>query len=427
MNITIVIVSIAIAAACLLLFLIRRGRFIDIGSRNAFKQMERESHNNSELIEDSGLDLAIFNENGFKIFESKEIEKIPDRAFLVESSSSAIGRVTHLASDIFKGAASIPNKTVEVVFKPEIHQGLADGTYTLMKTNTGEVLADAVDSSGTIVGKGRLIQGGKARQLAGSAFQLVSIAVAQSHLADIEKSLGAIKDIITEVLERHENEDRARITGAFDYLREIAAHMKKLRCPDELPQQKRNTIEGIIKDFHSWRNKLEEDTSSLIRQISSLIDLDTFGTGNTFERLKALIERVKPLLERRELLLNLASAINLVTAYLDPAQREYSKISINESKWTELIESFKSAVVDRESTLMKKAFWNSSETLQLRKDKLRAMASDYHRIGYEQQVNYLNLRNSINDSMSRLIDPSGNVRIAISFNGQGNVSNAAIL
>ena len=229
------------------------------------------------------------------------------------------------------------------------------------------------------------------------------------------------------MLERQENEDKARITGAFDYLREIATHMKELRCPDELPQQKRNAIEGIIKDFYSWRNKLEEDLISLINQISSLTDTDTFGTGNTFERLKSLIERIRPLLKRRELLLNLASAINFVTAYLDPARREYSQISVNEAYWSELIDRFENAVLDRESALMGEAFWNSNETLQLRKDKLRALSSDYHRIGNDQQASYLKLRNSLTDSMSRLIDPSGSVRVAIAFDSQGNVGSAAIL
>lgn len=296
-----------------------------------------------------------------------------------------------------------------------------------MKTKSGEVLADAVDASNKIVGKARLIQGGKAKQLAGGAFQLVSIAVAQSHLADIERSLSAIKHSISEIIERQENEDKARITGAFDYLREISAHMKELRCPDELPLQKRNAIEVIIKDSYSWRNKLEEDMTSLVSQISSLQDLDTFGTGDTFERLKILIEKIKPLLKRRELFLNLASAINFVTAYLDPAKREYSKIDINETYWVDLIDQFKNAVINKESEPMGKSFWNSSETLQLRKDKLRSLSSDHHRIGIDQQENYLSLRSSLTESMSRFIDKRGNVRIAISFDEQGVVDSAAIL
>lgn len=375
----------------------------------------------------SPYNLTLFDDNGLQVLESREIEKIPARAHIVDSSSSAINRTRHLAADLFKGAASIPNKTVEVIFKPEIHQGLADGTYTLMKTKSGEVLADAVDTSNKIVGKARLIQGGKAKQIAGGAFQLVSIAVAQSHLADIERSLDIIKGSISEILERQENEDKARITGAFDYLREIAAHMKELRCPDELPQQKRNAIEGIIKDSYAWRNKLEEDIASLIKQISSLADLDTFGTGNTFEKLKDLIERIRPLLRRRELFLKLATVINFVTAYLDPGKRDYSKIDVNEDRWAGLIDQFKNSVLEQEGKLMGKSFWNSDETLQLRKDKLRSLSSEYHRTGNDQQAEYLLLRNSLADSMSRFIDPNGNVHIAISYDEQGNVGGAAIL
>lgn len=426
MNISNLIIFIIIVVFISLILFWRRR----LGGTATPIALEKDNINPDDLSKvpaDPGFDLSLFDENGVKVLESKEIEKIPARSYPVDSSSSAINRVKHLAADLFKGAASVSNKTVEVVFKPEIHQGLIDGTYTLMRTKSGEVLADAVDSSNKIVGKARLIQGGKAKQLASGAFQLVSIAVAQSHLADIERSLTAIKSSIAEVLERQENEDKARITGAFDYLREIATHMKELRCPDELPQQKRNAIEGIIKDSYSWRNKLEEDMTSLIDEISNLTNLDTFGTGDTFERLKSLIEKIRPLLKRRELLLNLASAINFVTAYLDPAKREYSKINVNEDRWLGQIGQFKDAVLSRESALLSKAFWNSSETLQLRKDKLRSLSYDYHRTGNDQQAEYLALRSNLAENMSRLIDSGGNVRIAMSFDSQGNIGRAAIV
>lgn len=426
-NTSLLIILIIVVAGFLSLFLFRRRKLSDATIPVTLEQTSLKSDDLSEASAKSGFDLALFDENGIKVLESREIDKIPTRAYPVEPSSSAISRVKHLTADLFKGVASVPNKTVEVIFKPEIHQGLIDGTYKLMETKSGEILADAVDASNKVVGKARLIQGGKAKQLAGGAFQLVSIAVAQSHLADIERSLSAIKSSISEIIERQENEDKARITGAFDYLREIATHMKELRCPDELPQQKRNAIEGIIKDSYSWRNKLEEDMISLVSQISNLTDLDTFGTGDTFEKLKSLIEKVRPLLKRRELLLNLASAINFVTAYLDPANREYSKIDVNEDHWSSLIDQFKDAILNRESALMGKAFWNSSETLQLRKDKLRSLSSDYHRTGNDQQTDYLALRSSLTDNMSRFIGPNGDVRIAISFDGHGNVGGAAIV
>ncbi len=400
------------------------------GVRVEASQSSRVDSPSADMVEaktDLGCDFALFDENGMSLLECREIERIPARTHTLGSSGSGIERVKHLAADLFKGAASVPGRTVEVVFKPEIQRGLTEGTYSLMRTKSGEILADAVDTSGKVVGKARLMRGGKAKQLAGGAFQLVSIAVAQSHLADIEKSLGVIKDSIAEVIERQENEDKARITGAFDYIKEIASHMRELRCPDELPQHKMNTIEGVIKDSYAWRNKLVEDMTSLIRQISTLTDSDTFGTGDTFNKLKGLVERVRPLLARRELFLNLASALDFVTAYLDPTQRNYSRMSVDEDRWSDLLEQFRNAVSVQESALMGKAFWNSGETLQLRKDKLRSMTSDYHRLGNDQQASYLKVRYALNESMSRLIDPSGNVRIAIAFDCQGNVGSAAIL
>lgn len=421
------IMLVVLAAVGALLFVLLREKTDQTTAVTAPILMQNKVVQPVELPSDSGCDLTVFNESGIKILESREIHAIPQNAQLIPSSSSAINRATHIAADLFKGAASIPNKTVEIIFKPEIRQGLADGTYTLMRTKAGEDLATAVDLRGKFVGNGRVIQGGKVKQLASGAFQLVSVAVAQSHLADIDRSLNSIKDSISEVLERLENEDRARITGAFDYLCEILAQMKGLHCPDELSQQKRNAIEMIVKDSNSWRNKLEEDMSSLIRQISILTDLDTFGTGDTFERLKSFIERVRPLLKRRELFLNLASAINFATTYLDPTQHEYSKISVKESKWEDLIKQFKDAVMERESALMGRAFWNSNETLQLRKDKLRASSLDCYRTGHDQEAAYLELHSSLTESMSRLIDTNGNVRMAIAFDAEGAVGNVAIL
>ena len=101
--------------------------------------------------------------------------------------------------------------------------------------------------------------------------------------------------------------------------------------------------------------------------------------------------------------------------------------NLNRIGCNSLIDQFKDAVLNRESALMGKSFWNSSETLQLRKDKLRSLSSDYHRTGNDQQTDYLALRSSLADNMSRFIGPNGDVRIAISFDGHGNVGGAAIV
>lgn len=378
-------------------------------------------------FEENGCELTLVDENGAVIIQSSEIRGIPVHAHRLDASDSTLNRVRHLASDLFKGAAGIPNKTVELVFKQDIHQGLADGTYTLMKTRSGEVLADAVDSSGTIVGKGRVIQGGKVRQLASGAFQLVSIAVAQSHLADIERSLGSIKSSVAELLSRQENEDKAKISGAIDYLQEIAEHMKQLRTPDELSQHKCNTIEGVIRDFYTWRNKLDEDLSSLVDQIRNLKDKDSFGTGDTYSSLKDQVEKVKPLLERRDLLLQIASAINFITAYLDPTQTKFSRAQLADGGWVRLVEDFKASSVAKSTEHLSSALFNSNETLSLRKALIKGLASEHSALAIDQQKKYEQVMRNLNQNVHKLVGGDGSIRIAIAFDDQGGIRDSAVI
>ncbi|MNC23602.1 hypothetical protein D3C75_716320 [compost metagenome] len=378
-------------------------------------------------LEESGCELALVDENGAVVIQSSEIRSIPAHAHRLDASGSTLHRVRHLASDLFKGVTGIPNKTVELVFKQDIQQGLADGTYTLMKTKSGEVLADAVDSSGTIVGKGRVLQGGKVRQLASGAFQLVSIAVAQSHLADIERSLGSIKSSVAELLSRQENEDKARISGAIDYFQEIAEHMKQLRTPDELSQQKCNAIEGVIRDFYTWRNKLNEDLSTLIDQIANLKDQDSFGTGSTYNALKEQVEKVKPLLRRRDLLLQIASAANFITAYLDPTQTQFSRAQLDDGAWVRLVEEFKAMSVKKSAEHLSSALFNSNEILSLRKAQIQGLASEHSALAIEQQKGYEQVMRNLNQNVHKLMGIDGNIRIAITFDDQGEIRDSAII
>ena len=421
------IIKIAVPVFILLIVIISI-LFFSIKLKNNRKTQEINCLEKNQVSqEEVGLDVVVLDNYGHKVIETREISKIPVRSHSLQSSSSAIDRVKHLTADLFKGASSVPNKTIEVIFKPEIQKGLSEGTHTLMKTKSGEVLADAVDSTGKVAGKGRLVEGGKARQLASGAFQLVSIAVAQSHLADIERSLGAIKSSISEILGRIENEDQAKIEGAFKYLEEIACYMKDLKCPDSISQQKRNAIETVIKDSYAWQSKLEKDVASLIEEIRGLKDLDTFGTGATYEKLKEMVEKIKPLLKRRELLINLASATNFVTAYIDPTQNEFSRIKPSSDKWINLIDEFKTISVEKSQNSLSKAMFNSGETLQLRKDKILSLTRENHAFAFEQQRIYENIERTLEDGIRNLIGSDGGVHIAVSYDEKGEIKEAAIV
>ena len=376
--------------------------------------------------DEQGSRFSILDERGVAIIQCREIQSIPDEANGL-NSDGALRQVKHLVSDIFKGAASVPNKTIELVFKPDIQQGLADGAYSLMKTRSGEVLADAVNQSGSLVGKGRVVQSGAARQLAGGAFQLVSIAVAQSHLADIERSLDKINNGMNEILTHLENSDRASIRGAIGYLGDITEQMRQLGLPEDLSLPKQNAIEGIIRDTHTWRNKLEEDITSLTKKISDLKDQDKFGTGNTYEALKNLIEKIKPLLARQELILHLSSVTNFITAYLDPTQKKFSRIRTNDGDWSTIIEQFQSAAINKSSELLSNAKWNTSDTLRLRSQSVKSIGIEQSRIAIEMQKNHAGLMRDLDQSMNKMIDSDGAIRIAVSFDENGRIREAALI
>jgi hypothetical protein len=414
-----------LAIVFLLIFLYIFGR--TKSTHKASREVAQSTANDfRKKSDEDGSGFSILDEYGIAIIKCREIESIPNKSNGL-NSARALSQVQHLVSDIFKGAASVPNKTIELVFKSDIQQGLADGAYSLMKTRSGEVLADAVNQSGSLVGKGRVVQSGAARQLAGGAFQLVSIAVAQSHLADIERSLAQINTGMSEILAHLENADRASIRGALDYFRNIAEQMKQLGTPEELSLPKQIVMEDIIRDTYTWRNKLQEDIRSLTKQISDLKDQDNFGTGNTYEALKNLIEKIKPLLARQELILHLSSVTNFVTAYLDPAQKKFSRIRTNDGDWSTLIEQFQSTAINKSSELLSNARFNTQETLELRNQRLKYLSLEQSQIAIETQKTHAGFMRDLDQSIHKMIDSDGAIRIAVSFDENSRIREAALV
>lgn len=181
-----------------------------------------------------------------------------------------------------------------------------------MKTRSGESLADAVNTtSKKIAGKGRVIQTGQAKQLAAGAFQLVSIVVAQSHLADIERSLTALKDGINQVLDNMEAADVASIKGGISYLEAIADLVKSNGHPDQLSVPIQVTIAQLVVSSNIWREKLFEDVRLLKTRIDEQSDLDKWGgTENTYKSLLSHAEATEKLAKRHGLYIDFVKLLD---------------------------------------------------------------------------------------------------------------------
>lgn len=110
MKASLIILILIVVAAVLSALLFRRRKSGDATTPIALEQASLKSVVPLDASTKPGLDLALFDENGIRLLESREIERIPARAYPVESSSSAISRVTHLAADLFKGGRQCPEQ-----------------------------------------------------------------------------------------------------------------------------------------------------------------------------------------------------------------------------------------------------------------------------------------------------------------------------
>ncbi|WP_333966885.1 hypothetical protein [Burkholderia orbicola] len=172
-----------------------------------------------------GINLDFIDSTGNVVFNTRELPRFPSDAVILDDTHGvALARGRQLAADVFKGSLGLPNKTVEIVFDPDIQRKLAEGTLEVVPAIGGgtRAMARRVDN-GQIAAHGRVLEGGRVRQMAAGAFQLLSIAVAQSHLDDISRNLISIKNEIAGIREQLHINAKSRLTGTVDYLSRVVA------------------------------------------------------------------------------------------------------------------------------------------------------------------------------------------------------------
>jgi hypothetical protein len=372
--------------------------------------------------------FSVIDQSGAVVFKGSEIENIPSGVQLLDTKNDIVQRAGRIASELLKGAVTLPGKSIEIVFTPEIQAGLREGTYTLMKTNAGETLADAVNSSGTIVGKGRVIETGKLRQLASGSYQLVSIIVAQSHLADIERSLAALQGAVSAVLDNLEAADRANITGSISYLTKLGQYIKQSQAPDEMPSQMKNAIEELVLRSHIWRDKLHEDIVMLTKRIDEQSDLDSWGgTENTYKALDSHTDAALALLTRHKLVMQLIAMINFIVTYVDPLGKQYSRPDSGKNTWASKVNVLSNSLSKQANLFLSSAMFNSEEMLSHRKNDILRKAQLFRQQATEQQNNHDNQMGILSSRVSKYFNRNAEMRLALTFSHDGQVQAAAIV
>lgn len=353
-------------------------------------------------------------ETNSNIVEIKVIEEDSLEQLDFEQNNTEIGGIKHLISDIAKGVIGTSNQTVELVFSAEVQKGLANGTYKLLENRAIVVTS----TGGKIKEHAMIFQSGQAKQFLTGGFQLLSIVVAQSHLADIEKRLYSIENSLKHILGKLDAEDKSRIQGAIEYIKSILFSIKENEYKSELSSPQMNQIENINSDTLRWKKKLLNEFETLINEANSINDKDTFGTENTFKELKKILkERITPLKERYELLIELYLSLTILIKFTDPLGKVFTRINFNLNEFDNKFDELNKIIEKKQQSTLK-SYFNSDDTLNERKKVLNilqlAHKNDFDNLG----INYKDSLSRVERNFNRINNEEISVIVSLGENSE---------
>jgi len=374
--------------------------------------------------------LSWVDEAGHSIAECREISGIPGTAvaFDGEASGRAISHAKQMMADLFRGSVGTPpGGTLEVVFKPEIKKGLEEGVYALQKTADGETLAIAVNSKRQFAGNARVIQTGQMRRLAVGSYQLISIAVAQAHLSEINDSLERVEGHLEHIKNMLNDSSIGEIQGDISFLKNEVKKMNSMEHDRGYSSEKTHSIQGIARSFYIYMEKNTQNLKTLTREIDEYRDTEFLGTGNSFNDMKERIKKIENLLEKNGLILQLMLAHTIICSWVDPDEVKLSRISYDENSWRMQMEKFKEVVLNKNKEIFGRALTNSNEILSLRKEYLGMLVKEYCKLSSDQQAHYAGSVGNLKRQVSRISKEGAETRFAVSFDTKGEVQAVAVM
>lgn len=315
--------------------------------------------------------------NSLVLEDKKENTKIAEIKVLDIASSDLVSfqqkndeenlqNIKHLISDITKGIIGTSNQTVELVFSPEVQKGLANGTYKLLDNR-----AIVVNSTGgRIKEHATILKSGQGKQLLTGGYQLLSVAVAQSHLADIEKRLKNIENTLNDIKTHLENDDISKLLGSIKYI------ISEVKNENDLTDIRKNKIEDIKYKAFQWREKLSLEISDCLKKIKNIQHKDTFGTENMYKEIASIIkDDMSRLKYKYELLMELHILLTMLDNFINPSENGFKIIELDLEDISRKIQDFYPSLEDKYGLL--KSMFNQNDTLEERKKTLNILQNNY--------------------------------------------------
>ncbi len=113
-------------------------------------------------------------------------------------------------------------------------------------------------------------------------FQILSVVVAQKHLADISKKLDEIKKGVNDIKTFLVSERKSVITGAMKYLEQAVRAVMQGEFPDAV----RHELERIERDLIGIQDHLVEELRTHADEANKIPSSEWFGTGARYAEIK---------------------------------------------------------------------------------------------------------------------------------------------
>lgn len=254
---------------------------------------------------------------------------------------------------------ALSGKYMEVIVNGDLAsvKGASDVFHPIVRGENGKIIEQAkLKDPKSLQGLARF----------NMAFQLVSVVVAQKHLADISESLEQLKKEVAAISAFQQNERYSKISGKIDYLRQIESAIRS----GELDFSVRSKFEDIELELIEIQDHLKVDIDGLCTEIEYLEDKDTFGTEDTFNAIKQKQLELQDILKAwSECILTRSYACTLLSAFpgnrvLISSRVEAIKSSVDHMA-NEILPNCSAVTNDRLSKIG--SMFNFSETIGSRK------------------------------------------------------------
>lgn len=387
------------------------------------------TNNENGLVTSDNRELFIGNaENPDIVIKSFDKSQIIKTEVLPFTSEAKLGLEAMLqqAPNLISNSSNLVTRSIQLVFKPEVMQGLQNGTYIQPRALEGGYRTFAINvKTGKFVGHSSIIETANINPATTAliVWQVMAVVTAQKFLADINKKLANIEGVIESLKSMFENERYGALLASFNYLKHLSGVIKNQTLKDSEVNVYSLKLEDIELDCAKIMESLKLDyRDNVLKEFNSL-ELNKKLKDNVLEAKKIILKH-----ETNIKTYYLALYVRLAAAQLR-CSLPLEKTSVN-NRITELENSIEDILTlnDKFNTDFNNkvfylgSFWSAPQTNELFKNELKeslnSTSNVIKKMSREMKNTAKDTKKKLNDFNSENTKP---ISLVVDLDKKGNI------